>query len=683
MYLFESVRKSLLDEATSSPNLLSDLAGLENYIAESYHNRSFIELLQNADDAGASHFKVLRKNNFLLVANNGRLFDKSDLESLCRSAASNKIRGNSIGYRGIGFKSVVSFAKNIHLISGDLNITFSKELTKKEIPQATNVPLIRIPHFNNFHGDNALNPIIDELLNDGFNTIFAFNEIVANQIETEFESFNYLSLLFLRNIKKVDFISGKLIEVSIDKKYLQANKQAVSFNYNNEKSDWLVFTLEEHSIAFKIINSGTHKLKEEESVVHAFLPTEDTTGLGVIINGDFNTDPSRRHIIFDDHTKKSIGIISKFILEIIEGCLKNNEPENIEILNALTPYIDPRMSIFKKQSFSNILLNDLQKSSSSYIKTIYLSPTWFNVTDFIKVTKQLSFNTIDKSLYNINGFIEFLKFLGAKEAEFKDIQTSFDKIKISSKGCSDLVAFLIKRSISENINIKQIENIPFFVYEGNPLKISQITTNTNKLDDAYINYLFENKLTTSDLSNFFSKYLPQDLVMKIFAINPEKKEPFLNNAIEPKTNNEFQNLLNIAPANTRITEEKLSLKRWRSAEQQVLTILNNKGFHLEDVSRQNIGCDLEGTSPDGTPILIEVKSIEVSGQRFRLTNNEVALAQEKQNSYYLAIVRQSNDFIEIAMIKNPIENLTLNRQCVQWIWECIEYEYNPIKFKIE
>ena len=141
-----NIRIQLLEEAKSSPNLLSDLAGLETYIAESYNNRSFIELLQNADDANSTKFKIIKENDYLYVANNGRTFNANDVESLCRSASSNKTRGENIGYRGIGFKSVVGFAKEIHIISGDLEITFSKERTKNEIPNATRVPLIRIPH---------------------------------------------------------------------------------------------------------------------------------------------------------------------------------------------------------------------------------------------------------------------------------------------------------------------------------------------------------------------------------------------------------------------------------------------------------------------------------------------------------------------------------------------------------
>ncbi len=66
---FETIRQDLLEEAKSSPNLLSDLAGLETYIAESYNNRSFIELLQNADDATSTKFKIIKENDFLYVAN--------------------------------------------------------------------------------------------------------------------------------------------------------------------------------------------------------------------------------------------------------------------------------------------------------------------------------------------------------------------------------------------------------------------------------------------------------------------------------------------------------------------------------------------------------------------------------------------------------------------------------------
>ncbi len=58
--MLDAVRDELLREAVASPQMLQDLAGLERYVAQTYATRSFVELIQNADDAGAErvYFKV-------------------------------------------------------------------------------------------------------------------------------------------------------------------------------------------------------------------------------------------------------------------------------------------------------------------------------------------------------------------------------------------------------------------------------------------------------------------------------------------------------------------------------------------------------------------------------------------------------------------------------------------------
>ena len=209
------LRDSLITEAKSSPMLLSDLAGLEAYVSESYNSRSFIELLQNADDAKATKFYVKRSGDYLFVANNGRPFNIKDLESLCRSASSNKVRGTTIGYRGIGFKSVVSFAKEVHLISGDFEITFSKELSKQIVPQAPKVPLIRIPHELERSVKDELADEIRKMQSEGFNTIFIFSGVLANQIDEEYTSFANTTLLFLNSIQVIKIHLTKKVTANI------------------------------------------------------------------------------------------------------------------------------------------------------------------------------------------------------------------------------------------------------------------------------------------------------------------------------------------------------------------------------------------------------------------------------------------------------------------------------------
>lgn len=54
----QAVQDIFVNEAISAPRLFADLAKMEQYIAESYKSRSFIELIQNADDAGAKRFGI-------------------------------------------------------------------------------------------------------------------------------------------------------------------------------------------------------------------------------------------------------------------------------------------------------------------------------------------------------------------------------------------------------------------------------------------------------------------------------------------------------------------------------------------------------------------------------------------------------------------------------------------------
>lgn len=146
--IIRNIRQNFIKEAEKSPLLFSDLANMEKYISESYDGRSLIELIQNADDAISSEFLIEKiKENIFIVANNGREFTEEDLISLCRSGASTKVRGKeSIGYRGIGFKSIVNYSEVVHLISGGMNVTFSKQLTEKVLNTDSDVPLIRVPH---------------------------------------------------------------------------------------------------------------------------------------------------------------------------------------------------------------------------------------------------------------------------------------------------------------------------------------------------------------------------------------------------------------------------------------------------------------------------------------------------------------------------------------------------------
>jgi hypothetical protein len=201
-----NLQDEFLEEAKNAPKLFRDLAKVEQYIAESYKTRALIELIQNADDAGASLFGLHEFNSGFVVGNNGRPFTAQDVEALCRSGSSNKARGGStIGYRGIGFKSVVNLAKEIYVLSGDFAFFFNKNSTQKKIQQDDiDVPLIRVPHMF-AREDNEL--IWDELIEFknaySYQTLFFFDALDKRISVEDISGFDRNSLLFLNNLRLI------------------------------------------------------------------------------------------------------------------------------------------------------------------------------------------------------------------------------------------------------------------------------------------------------------------------------------------------------------------------------------------------------------------------------------------------------------------------------------------------
>ena len=671
------LRDSLIREAKSSPMLLSDLAGLEAYVSESYNSRSFIELLQNADDAGSTRFYVKRGGNYLFVANDGRPFNIMDLESLCRSASSNKARGTSIGYRGIGFKSVVSFAKEVHLISGEFEITFSKELTKTIIDKANKVPLIRIPHELQQNVKQELDTEISKIQKDGYNTIFIFSGVTANQIDEEYTSFAYTTLMFLNNVRNIKISLNKEVNASINVLEQNESKKKIRIATNEKITEWLVCSNDSCSIAFAIKNGKINRLAREEAVIHAFLPTDDCCGLGFIVNGDFSTDPSRRHLIFDETTKKVITDITKLYCKILQQGLQE---DNEGLLNAMMPYFDVKLIQLMKQSFEREFANLLKTNCSTLFSKFRLSPSWFNASDFHIIMSSTAKPCISPECAEVIYLDGMLKFLGSKTCDIDTILSLVNSADISLNGCAQLAAYSMKQ-ILMNHKVSAFTKTPIFVSGSELRSINDINDNENEIDDCFLQLMIDNGISNKDIGICLKKLGMNDLFDLQF--NEEiPDESDSDDCDSARSSSSIRDWFKASSSSSSVPTSS-SVQKWRSAEENTLAALNENGFNLSDVSMQNVGYDLSGIDPNGNKIYIEVKSIDYAGQKFRMTNNEFAAAQYNQDNYYIAIVHQTKEALEISLVKNPIRNLNMNRQCVQWVWECSGYEYNPMKFELK
>ena len=83
------------------------------------------ELLQNADDAGATEASADIQNGEFVLTHNGKDFTEDNFSSLCQFGYSNKRSLHTIGFRGIGFKSTFSLGDQVCLITPTLSVAFN------------------------------------------------------------------------------------------------------------------------------------------------------------------------------------------------------------------------------------------------------------------------------------------------------------------------------------------------------------------------------------------------------------------------------------------------------------------------------------------------------------------------------------------------------------------------------
>lgn len=84
------------------------------------------ELLQNADDAGARRVRVSMSDGQFVFEHDGKDFDDEEFASLCRFAFSNKRKLHTIGFRGVGFKSIFSLGESVEVLTPSLAVRFHK-----------------------------------------------------------------------------------------------------------------------------------------------------------------------------------------------------------------------------------------------------------------------------------------------------------------------------------------------------------------------------------------------------------------------------------------------------------------------------------------------------------------------------------------------------------------------------
>ena len=671
----EKISKDFIAEAVASPNLLADMAAMEKYMAESYSGRVFVELLQNADDCKSTKIYVKEVAGNILFANNGRPFDESDVIAISRSGFSSKKRGETIGYRGVGFKSTTYLTDEIIIYSDKTYFTFSKRICSDKFSMPVDsIPMIRIPLLIE-HIASEIECEIKELEKDGYNTVFVFRNAKVQEFLEEVKQVDTGMFIFLNSIEQCRIeMAQYAVQFSL-KRYAEGDGQIVEFS-NTKNNAWYIVKHNGTAIGLKydVENRRIIACEESEQLYHSYLPSFDKMLFPFKVNADFSTDPSRKHISIDEKTESAIQNISENIALLIKTALSGKSKINLEniltILNAQGAF--SRCNSMLKQKLKNSVLRTLslklRNGKTISIGEYKLLPDWLDESEknFLRMESEtIGSVSLSKAVYaaypNVDSFIQTYS---TEQFSNDDLVVMMGESALVASMPPEMQGKLIGRIIRTSkfepmtqTRQEKLDEIKVSTESG-VKSMKEIGSGKTTVAKA-VQEGISAAASKADLS-WFSEKKAID-IQKLIGESESARAPELGIKSIKK-------------------EIKPHIAKWRSAEQQCLEIEKYFGNTAVDVSKQNTGYDIESTTPDGEKRYIEVKSIKEDGS-FSITNNEYTAAYQYGDKYFMCLLIQNAQSIQAIYIQNPIECISFKKRIKQWEWYCDTYNGDSYVFE--
>lgn len=655
------ISERFLSEAKNSLSLVEDMAAMERYMAESYSGRIFIELIQNADDCQSTRINLSQIGDDLYFVNNGKAFCTEDILSISRSGSSMKKRGESIGYRGVGFKSTTALSSDIYIYSGGSTFSFSKNIAAQKLGlNANRVPTVRIP-FLVSDVDAKTEKEIHKFIEQGYTTVFIFKNANIMKLEDEIKDFSSDLFIFLRYIQEC-FIC---IEGCSTQNYVMQRTEENEFSrFTIDEVSWKIVRSKSAALAFKEENGKIINCDEKEAVYHCFLPTLDRSPFDFKINADFSTDPSRKHLVNDEITEAAIDDLSSLICELVERILSGILKVDTQMLSLLrgrknfSSTNQRVMSKLKKKIVDVIIkVNDGTEIPIAQYKNL---PEWLEPQEKEIIrgfSKTIHGSSLPIEIYKNNFQVE--EFL----ADYSSMEyTNEELIQILEE---DILDKLPKETIAKlSVKIIKKSSLNQRLY-GKRTNIEEAINNIGKIQNgAEILETLTKDLSTSEL-----RYVNENT-----NVNLEKKEESFDTIVHDVPKVLFTNA-----TSHKIKSSKPKVTKWRSAEQRVVQLERFMGYSVQDVSRMNVGYDIESTTSSGEKRYIEVKSLTNENAEFTITNNEYTAAHQYGNNYYICLVFDN----KAIYIQNPLNKLAFTKRIRQWEWVCDQYYGTEVFYDVE
>lgn len=261
------------------------------------------EILQNADDYGATEIFFKLSKHELLIEHNGEPFTEENVKAITYIGKSTS-RDDLVktGHFGVGFKSVFAFTATPIIISGDEHFQIFGLYRVKEYPYPNSFSRLRTRMMLPFNHISERPDYVENLMSP---------EDAYSKISTRLTSLNMNSLLFTRNIREIRWeIDGRsghyLREDNIDgvarRTTITDGEQLNKYLVFSKVPQWRNQEYKAVEIAFAV--DDKHQLMPIDDflcVLYVLFATTQETHLQFILNGPYRTNPSRETISEDDH----------------------------------------------------------------------------------------------------------------------------------------------------------------------------------------------------------------------------------------------------------------------------------------------------------------------------------------------------------------------------------------------
>ncbi|WP_426940199.1 sacsin N-terminal ATP-binding-like domain-containing protein [Pseudarthrobacter sp. S6] len=311
---------------------LDERGGAQELVRQQYTGRYPFELLQNANDAardtgtrGRAHF--LLTDTALIVADNGSGFGDPQVEAICSLGRSSKGPGESVGHKGLGFKSVGEITDHPQIVSALSSFQFNGERVSAAIsellgslPARQKLPIYAFP----FGVEQAdLGPdaaAIDTLRASGFTTVIRLpfrDSVERSTVEADLlENLASRLLLFLPHVDHLE-LEGTYGDFSSEiVRNPDGDAEHVLLETNSHAEEWFIYRgsvapdpvvleplgeswkdIDEVRFAIAVPVDGDGQPRVDETFpLHVYFPTDEQPGLHMAVHAEWMLSMDRRQI---------------------------------------------------------------------------------------------------------------------------------------------------------------------------------------------------------------------------------------------------------------------------------------------------------------------------------------------------------------------------------------------------